>query len=61
MYRLAVALTLLATLAFVVGTYAAFSGGLVVGKQAVMYWRGSIGFLLFAITLLLLDRHPVRS
>lgn len=56
MRQLAVALVLLAALAFVVGTYSAFSGSLVLAKQPVTYWRGAIGFLLFAVTLLLLGR-----
>ncbi|MFH1177342.1 MAG: hypothetical protein V1750_08035 [Acidobacteriota bacterium] len=60
MRQLAVVLTVLAGVAFAVGTYAAFTGTLVVGKQAVMYWRGAIGFLLFALTLLGLDRTAPR-
>jgi len=58
MRQLAVALVALAAIAFVVGAYSAFSGALVVGHAPVTYWRGAMGFLLFAITLLLLARAP---
>lgn len=60
MRNVALALLALAVLAFVVGTYSAFSGSLVLAKQPVTYWRGAIGFLLFAVTLLLLER-PGRA
>ena len=49
-------LVALAAVAFLVGTFSAFSGIVVVGKAPVTYWRGAVGFLLFAITLLLLER-----
>ncbi len=61
MRNVAVALLALAVLAFVVGTYSAFSGSLVLAKAPVTYWRGAIGFLLFAVTLLLLERPAARS
>lgn len=57
MRRLAVILTVLAAIAFVIGTYVAFSGQLVIGRQAMVYWRGAVGLLLFAITVLLLERR----
>lgn len=56
MRQLVVILVALAALAFVVGAFSAFSGVLVIGKAPVTYWRGAVGFLLFAITLLLLER-----
>jgi hypothetical protein len=56
MRQVVIALVLLAALAFAVGTFSAFSGVLVIGKAPVTYWRGAVGFLLFAITILLLDR-----
>lgn len=47
----------LAALAFVVGTYLAFSGtSFLLGPQG--YWRGAIGFLMFAIAFRLMeDKH----
>ena len=49
-------LIFLAALAFIVGTLARFlGGGHLLGNEAVVYWRGSIGFLTFAITLLLIQ------
>jgi hypothetical protein len=44
----------LAALAFVAGSYLAFSGSMYIIPPAG-YWRGAIGFLLFAITLRLMD------
>ena len=56
MNRLINALILLAALAFVSGTLARFLGrGTLLGNEAVVYWRGSIGFLAFAVTLLLVQ------
>jgi hypothetical protein len=45
----------LAALAFVVGTANAFAHTSFL-LEPVGYWRGSIGFLLFAIALRLMDR-----
>jgi hypothetical protein len=45
----------LAALAFVVGTYLAFTGrNYLLAPQG--YWRGAIGFLMFAITLRLMEK-----
>jgi hypothetical protein len=52
-------LVLLAALAFAVGTALAFSGRtFLVGP--VTYWRGAVGFLLFVITLRLME-GPARA
>ena len=56
MRTLAIVLVVVAALAFVVGTYAAFGSAAVLGKAPVSYWRGVVGFLLFAITIMVLDR-----
>jgi hypothetical protein len=49
-------LLILAVLAFLVGTLARFfSGGVLLGNEAVVYWRGAMGFLAFAIALILLQ------
>ena len=56
MRQLIVVLVVLAALAFVVGAVSAFTGAAIVGKAPVTYWRGAGGFLLFAITLLLLEK-----
>ncbi len=46
----------LAVLAFVVGAATRFLfGGTLLGQEAVVYWRGSIGFLAFASTLTLMQ------
>jgi hypothetical protein len=45
----------LAALAFIVGTTMAFSGARFL-LPAVGYWRGAIGFLMFAIALRLMER-----
>ena len=46
----------LAALAFLIGTMARFlSGGFLLGNEAVVFWRGAIGFLAFAIVLLLIQ------
>ncbi len=51
-------LILLGALAFVVGTVLAFSHGrFLIGPEG--YWRGAIGFLLFAIALRLME-EPSR-
>ena len=46
----------LAALAFVVGTALAFSGQPFL-LPPVGYWRGAVGFLLFAIALRLMDKQ----
>jgi hypothetical protein len=46
----------LAALAFCVGTFAAFTHRVIL-LEAVGFWRGAIGFLLFAIALRLMDRR----
>jgi hypothetical protein len=48
-------LIVLAAAAFVVGTALAFSGGAFL-IPPVGYWRGAVGFLLFAIALRLMER-----
>ena len=57
MNRLANLLVFLAALAFMVGTVARFlGGGNLLGNEAVVYRRGSIGFLSFAV--MVTDGHP---
>ena len=46
----------LAALAFVVGSSLAFAGSIYI-LPPVGYWRGAMGFLLFAISLRLMDRQ----
>jgi hypothetical protein len=49
-------LIVLAVAAFLVGTLARFfSGGTLLGNDAVVYWRGAMGFLAFAIALILIQ------
>ena len=48
-------LILLAALAFAVGTTLAFRGGAPYLLPPVGYWRGAVGFLLFAIALRAMD------
>jgi len=49
------ALIALAALAFAIGTILAFTGqNFLIAPQG--YWRGAIGFLMFAIALRLMDR-----
>ena len=56
MNRLINILIFLAALAFVSGTLGRFlSGGELLGYEAVVYWRGAVGFLAFAVTLLLIQ------
>lgn len=57
MRQLTTVLLVLAAIAFLVGAYSAFSGVLIVGRLPVTYWRGAVGLLLFAITLLLMERR----
>ena len=45
----------LAALAYVVGAYLAFSGGQTFLLSPPGYWRGAVGFLLFAIALRMMD------
>ena len=47
----------LAALAFCVGTFAAFSHQVIL-LEPVGFWRGAVGFLLFAIALRMMDRQP---
>lgn len=56
MRKVVVALIVLAALAFLVGTYAAFAHTYVLAKAPVTFWRGAVGFLLFAIALELLPQ-----
>ena len=44
----------LAALAFCVGTFAAFTHQVIV-LEPVGFWRGAVGFLLFAIALRLME------
>jgi uncharacterized membrane protein len=46
----------LAAVAFVVGATLAFRGGQAFLLPPVGYWRGAVGFLLFAIALRVMDR-----
>ena len=56
MKQIANVLLMLAVLAFLVGTLARFfSNGVVFGNEAVVYWRGAMGFLAFAIVLILMQ------
>jgi hypothetical protein len=45
----------LAALAFIVGTILSFSGKTFLNAPQA-YWRGAVGFLLFAIALRMMDR-----
>ena len=54
MRNLCWALIALAALAFAVGTATAFSHQLFL-LEPVGYWRGAVGFLLFAIALRVMD------
>lgn len=51
-------LILLAALSFVVGTYCAFTKTVMM-LEPVGFWRGAVGFLLFAIVLRMMD-EPKR-
>ncbi len=48
-------LIVLAALAFVIGTVLAFGGGRTWVLTPVGYWRGAVGFLLFAIALRVME------
>jgi hypothetical protein len=51
----------LAVLAFLVGTLGRFIfGGQWLGNEPVVFWRGAMGFLAFAITLILLQIRDGR-
>jgi len=54
MKQLCWALIGLAALAFVVGTVLSFSGSTFL-VPPYTYWRGAVGFLLFAIALRMMD------
>ena len=45
----------LAALAFCVGTFAAFTHSKIL-LEPVGFWRGAVGFLLFAIALRMMDQ-----
>jgi hypothetical protein len=47
----------LAALAFCVGTFAAFTHQVFL-LEPVGFWRGAVGFLLFAIALRMMDSKP---
>ncbi len=56
MKQLVNALIILAAIAFVTGSVARLiHGGALWGFEPVVYWRGAIGFLAFASTLLLMQ------
>lgn len=57
MRNLILVLIFLAALAFLVGAVAAFSQATVLAKPPVTFWRGAVGFLLFAIALELLPQE----
>lgn len=49
-------LVVLAVLAFLVGTLGRFAtGGSILGQEPYVFWRGSMGLLAFAITLILMQ------
>ena len=47
----------LAALAFIVGAFLAFAGGRTFLLTPPGYWRGAVGFLLFAIALRTMDNR----
>ena len=47
----------LAAVAFGVGTFAAFTHQTIL-LEPVGFWRGAVGFLLFAIALRMMDSNP---
>lgn len=52
----------LAALAFLAGTLGRFLfGGHWLGNEPVVFWRGSMGFLGFAITLILLQIRDAKA
>jgi hypothetical protein len=56
MNQLIKALIVLAALAFLVGTFGRFVfGGSILGLEPVVFWRGAMGFLAFAMTLILIQ------
>ena len=50
----------LAALAFCVGTYAAFTHQVIL-LEPVGFWRGAVGFLLFAIALRLMGQESING
>ena len=50
----------LAALAFSVGTYAAFTHQVIL-LEPVGFWRGAVGFLLFAIALRLMEQESFNG
>jgi hypothetical protein len=50
----------LAALAFCVGTYAAFTHQVIL-LEPVGFWRGAVGFLLFAIALRLMEQESING
>jgi hypothetical protein len=50
----------LAALAFCVGTYAAFTHQVIL-LEPVGFWRGAVGFLLFAIALRLMSQGSING
>jgi hypothetical protein len=50
----------LAALAFSVGTYAAFTHQVIL-LEPVGFWRGAVGFLLFAIALRLMEQESING
>ena len=65
MRRFAVLLVVLAALCFAIGVVNAFFGTSALGIRALAkgpetFWRGATGLLLFAITLLMLQRDRLR-
>ncbi len=51
-------LIVLAAVAFVVGAVLAFNGGRTWLLSPQGYWRGAMGFLVFAVTLRLMEDKP---
>jgi hypothetical protein len=50
----------LAALAFSVGTFAAFTHQVIL-LEPVGFWRGAIGFLLFAIALRIMSQESING
>jgi hypothetical protein len=50
----------LAALAFSVGTFAAFTHQVIL-LEPVGFWRGAVGFLLFAIALRLMEQESING
>jgi hypothetical protein len=58
MRQVAIVLTVVAALCFLVGTFASFSGALVIGKPGMTFWRGAVGLAVLAIAALQLNAAP---